>query len=59
MTDERLAEIEGYARVVCAVKPSMLAEDMVPELIAEVRRLKREVHLLNLSRGVPSVVGSD
>lgn len=31
----------------------------IPDLIAEVRRLRRENHLLNLSRGVPSAVGLD
>lgn len=35
------------------------ARQDVPDLIAEVRRLQREVRLLNLSRGVPNLVGMD
>lgn len=57
MTDARLAEIEAYARAMCTGKPSVLAEDMVPDLLAEVRRLKRENRLLSLSRGVPDTLG--
>lgn len=71
MTEERLAEIEArHQKEGCAI--SALAgfgqwygecpgADWCPEvaLLAEVRCLKREVHLLSLSRGTPSVVGRD
>lgn len=37
----------------------ILAEEFIPDLIAAIRRLKRENHLLSLSRGIPSAVGRD
>ncbi len=59
MSDERLAEIENHAQAMRAVKKSYLAEDLVPELIAEVRRLRRALQLSEASRGVRCVVRQD
>lgn len=51
--------IEGFFKPEDAAFIVAARQD-VPDLLAEVRRLRREVHLLNLSRGVPSVlVGAD
>lgn len=55
MSDERLDQIEGVMSVVT----DRWVKSVVGDLIAEVRRLKREVALLNLSRGAPSIVGGD
>lgn len=66
MSEQRLSEIEVREDVGCDghVKasgdllycPCLEAHGCdTRELLAEVRRLKRENHLLNLSRGVPSV----
>lgn len=43
MDEARLAEIETYVRDVCSIRlsPLFLAEEVVPELIAEVRRLQK------------------
>lgn len=35
------------------------AREDIPDLLTEVRRLRRENHLLSLSRGIPSTVGLD
>lgn len=57
MTDERLAEIEVYLET--HGWDSEDWQNMMPELLAEIRRLRRENHLLTLSRGDLSVVGQD
>lgn len=56
MTEERLAEIEDSSGKV-RIGPDF--DVTVSQLIAEVRRLQRENHLLSLSRGMPSIVGGD
>lgn len=57
MTDERLAEIENVL-----AHPGYECDTIAEagtDLIAEVRRLRRENLLLNLSRGTPIVMGQD
>lgn len=59
MSDARLAEIQGSLAMGCAgheesdgfISSCVCFEDVAMELIAEVRRLRRENHLLHLSRG--------
>lgn len=63
MSDARLAEIEaqmaypskcGYGK-----SAKCYHHAYADELLAEIRRLRREVRLLELSRGTPSLVGLD
>lgn len=56
MTEERLADIEEYSGKV-RIGPDF--DVSVSQLVAEVRRLRRENHLLSLSRCMPSIVGGD
>lgn len=53
------AEIEESLKYAYPAPGEELWVGTTEELLEEVRRLKREVHLLNLSRGVPSLVGMD
>lgn len=63
MSDERLDEILENAESVnrchgsCAFFEDFLGSDDIPVLVNEVRRLRRENRLLNLSRG--TLVGQD
>lgn len=72
MSDERLVEIERSLLVLDAWRLEAASSDTVramrfastlrdvTELLAEVRRLRRDNHLLSLSRGVPDpLVGGD
>lgn len=60
VTDERLAEYEATARrwIEEGIGP-IIARRVMTELLAEVRRLRRENRLLHLSRGTLSAVGGD
>lgn len=64
MSDERLNEIEesvdrGYTRCGDNEYGGCIHHEMADELIAEVRRLRRENGLLHLSRGSAPLVGMD
>ena len=54
--EQRLSELDAYSGKV-RIGPDF--DVSVSSLISEILRLRRENHLLSLSRGVPSVVGAD
>lgn len=62
MDEKRLAEIEARHEVLLPHAGELGMQSITADLgalLTEVRRLRRENHLLNLSRGVPSIVGGD
>lgn len=60
MDEQRLAEIDKHVQFLIEQKLGpIIMRRYLTDLIAEIRCLRRENLLLNLSRGTPSVVGMD
>jgi hypothetical protein len=52
MDEQRLAEIEAHAQFMASRQGGALIREMVPELLAEVKRQAEEIqHLRECSRG--------
>ena len=58
LSDGRLNQIEFYLEMVYPAVNERI-QQAIRDVITEARRLRRENHLLHLSRGTPSAVGRD